>query len=97
MYATVRTGVPVHVTPSVPASLASPKSRVLSLLDALPEVPVAEHAEVLKLVRSRKLHGQGLGWIDMHLMASALLAACPLWTLDRRLNAAARRLCPPPR
>jgi len=73
------------------------RDRILSLLDALPEAPVAEHVEVLELVRSRKLHGQGLGWIDMHLMASALLAACPLWTLDRRLDAAARRLRPAPR
>ena len=68
------------------------RDRILILLGALPEAPVAEHAEVLEFVRSRKLHGQGLGWIDVHLVASALLAECPLWTLDRRLNAAAQRL-----
>ena len=68
------------------------RDRILTLLGALPEAPVAEHAEVLELVRSRRLHGQGLGLIDMHLMASALLAGCPLWTLDRRLDATAQRL-----
>ncbi len=68
------------------------RERILTLLGALPEAPVAEHAEVLDLVRSRRLHGQGLGWIDMHLVASARLAACSLWTLDRRLDTVARRL-----
>ena len=68
------------------------RDRILTLLGALPGAPGAEHAEVLELVRSRRLHGQGLGWIDMHLIASALLAGCPLWTLDRRLDATARRL-----
>ena len=70
----------------------SQRDRILSLLGALPQAPVAEHAEVLELVESRRLHGQGLGWIDMHLLASALLAGCPLWTLDRRLASAARKL-----
>ena len=73
------------------------RDRILTLLGALPETPVAEHAEVLEFVRSRRLHGQGLGWIDMHLIASALLADCPLWTLDRRLDATARRLGAAPR
>ncbi|MDP6579651.1 MAG: PIN domain-containing protein [Vicinamibacterales bacterium] len=73
------------------------RDRILALLTSLPEAPVAEHAEVLELVRSRRLHGQGLGWIDMHLMASALLAGCPLWTLDKRLETTARRLGAAPR
>jgi predicted nucleic acid-binding protein len=68
------------------------RDEILALLAALPEAPVAHHAEVLDLVSSRKLYGQGLGWIDMHLMASALLAGSSLWTLDRKLDAAARRL-----
>ena len=66
--------------------------QILGLLNELPEAPVAEHAEVLRLVESRRVYGQGLGWIDMHLMASALLARCPLWSLDKRLQAAAQRL-----
>ena len=68
------------------------RDRLLTLLNALPETPVAEHREVLELVRAQHLHGQGLGWIDMHLMASALLARCALWTLDKRLDATMQRL-----
>ena len=52
----------------------------------------AEHDEVLQLVSGHKLHGKGLGWIDAHLLASALLAGCTLWTKDRALADAARRL-----
>jgi hypothetical protein len=68
------------------------RDRILRLLGALPGVPLAEHEEVLELAGAHKIHGRGLGWIDMHLLASALLAGCPLWTLDRRLEATALRM-----
>jgi predicted nucleic acid-binding protein len=68
------------------------RGRILRLLGALPGVPLAEHEEVLKLAGAHKLHGHGLGWIDMHLLASTLLAGCGLWTLDRRLEATAVRM-----
>jgi len=65
---------------------------VLALLLALPEAPVAEDHEVLHLVESRRLHGRGLGWIDVHLLASALLLGGGFWTLDARLLRAASAL-----
>ncbi len=68
------------------------RSKILKLLEALPSARVAEHEEVLHLLSSRRLHGRGLGWIDLHLLASALLSRCPLWTLDKPLIAAARSL-----
>ncbi|MBI2371346.1 MAG: PIN domain-containing protein [Deltaproteobacteria bacterium] len=68
------------------------RSEVLSLVAALPRVPVAEHEEVLHLVDSRRLYGRGLGWVDVHLLASCLLAGCGLWTLDRPLSRAAAAL-----
>jgi len=34
----------------------------------------------------------GLGWIDVHLLASAALSRAALWTLDRRLRERARNL-----
>ncbi|PJB30664.1 MAG: VapC toxin family PIN domain ribonuclease, partial [Deltaproteobacteria bacterium CG_4_9_14_3_um_filter_65_9] len=39
-----------------------------------------------------KLHGKGIGWIDIHLLASAHIARASLWTLDRRLARAAESL-----
>jgi hypothetical protein len=39
-----------------------------------------------------RLHGLGLGWVDMHLLAAARLGASELYTLDRKLGEAAKRL-----
>ena len=63
-----------------------------ALLAALPPARTAEPDEVRQLVVRRKLHGQGLGWVDAHLLASSVLTGCTLWTRDRSLAAAARKL-----
>lgn len=68
------------------------RREILSLLSALPTAPVADHEEVLHLVESRDLAGRGIGWIDAHLLTSALLSGSPLWTLDRKLRAVASSL-----
>jgi predicted nucleic acid-binding protein len=68
------------------------RAEILHLLAALPQAPVLDHLEVLAFVDAQELAGRGIGWIDAHLLASARLARIPLWTLDRRLAAAARRL-----
>jgi hypothetical protein len=65
---------------------------ILGLLAALPETHIAEHEEALHLVKHHHLHGRGLCWIDVHLLASALLNRCNLWTLDKSLDSAARVL-----
>jgi len=46
----------------------------------------------MAFVSAHRLMGQGLGWVGVHLLASAALAGCPLWSLDRGLMAAAERL-----
>ncbi|MGD0127187.1 MAG: type II toxin-antitoxin system VapC family toxin [Terriglobia bacterium] len=68
------------------------RAEVLSLLQSLPQVPVCSQSEVLMMVEQRRLMGRGIGWIDAHLLASALLAQSPLWTHDRRLAEIARTL-----
>lgn len=68
------------------------RGEVLSLLAALPQAPEARHAEVLLLVESHRLMGRGLGWVDAHLLAATRLGGTRLWTLDRRLETAAREL-----
>jgi predicted nucleic acid-binding protein len=70
------------------------RPQVIELLNALPKVPMADHEEVLDFVNAYRLFGRGLGWVDVHLLASAQLAAMPFWTLDKRLAAAARQLTP---
>lgn len=68
------------------------RDAILGYLQHLPEVPVAREAEALALVTAHELGGSGVGWIDVHLLASALLADAPLWTLDRPLRMAAQRI-----
>jgi predicted nucleic acid-binding protein len=68
------------------------RSEVLGLLGTLPMAPVADHEEVFTFIERRRLMGRGLGWIDMHLLASAVLASLPLLTSDKRLKMVAREL-----
>ena len=65
------------------------RTRILSDLEVLPSAASATNGEVMRLIEARKLWGLGIGWIDGHLLASALLSTCWLWTLDRRLLRAA--------
>jgi hypothetical protein len=68
------------------------RTDILSDLAALPAAIRASDAEVMRLVEDRRLWGRGLGWIDAHLLAAALLSHCRLWTLDKRLGTAASEL-----
>jgi predicted nucleic acid-binding protein len=68
------------------------RDKVLSALSALPHAPVCSHDEVLAFLESHRLMGRGLGWVDMHLLASARLSKLPFWTLDKRLAAVATAL-----
>jgi predicted nucleic acid-binding protein len=65
---------------------------ILSGLHALPSAELASNSEVLSLIEDRRLWGRGLGWVDTHLLASALLSNCAFWTLDVRLAKAAAEL-----
>jgi predicted nucleic acid-binding protein len=67
-------------------------AEILRLLEALPAATVATHDEVLAFVDRHRCHGSGLGWIDVHLLASARLTRQALWSADRRLRQTAVRL-----
>jgi len=86
----------VVVHPFVLAELAlgvvTPRADVLRDLHALDGPRLAEHDEVLALIERAPLWGRGIGWVDAHLLASALLDRLRLWTLDRPLAAAAAEL-----
>ena len=65
---------------------------ILDLLKALPQSTIAEHDEVMHFLNENLLYGHGLGWIDLHLLASASLSKVRLWTTDRPLKRAAEDL-----
>ncbi len=76
-------------------ALGSLKKRdvVLSLLDGLPNLPVATPAEVRLLIKTYGLYSRGIGYVDTTLIASCLLApGTRLWTRDRRLAAVVSEL-----
>ncbi len=62
------------------------RGEILSLLQSLPSAESAEQDELLQFIESHQLMGKGLGLIDMHMLASAVLTGTPLWTLDNKLN-----------
>ncbi len=58
---------------------------ILSYLELLPMSIVAEHKEVLSFIENYRLMGKGLGYVDVHLLASAVLTSVSIWTLDKKL------------
>jgi hypothetical protein len=64
------------------------RREILSLLELLPLAVQARHREILKFIEQNRLMGKGLGYIDLHLLASAVLTGIPLWTLDKKLHEA---------
>lgn len=68
------------------------RTTLLSLLEALPMEEAVEHEEVLAFIETHHLMGKGLGYVDVHLLASAVLSRLPLWTLDRKLQQVAGTL-----
>jgi len=68
------------------------RTTVISLLEALPMAILVEHEEVLAFIKAHNLMGKGLGYIDVHLLAAALLSGVALWTLDKKLEKAAMEL-----
>ena len=70
----------------------SNRAEILMLLQALPSTPIVEPSEILDFIENNSLMGRGFGYVDMHLLASAILGNVVFWTLDRRLNEAATGL-----
>ncbi len=61
----------------------------LAIFDRLHRCRCASHEEVMHLIAERNLAGRGLGYVDSHLLAAALIGRLRLWTLDKALQQAA--------
>jgi len=68
------------------------RAEILSLLQSLPMALQAEHDEVLQFIDNHRLMGTGLGYIDIHLLASANLTKISLWTFDQKLHSVSLKL-----
>ncbi len=58
---------------------------ILSYLKLLPMSIEADTEEVSSFIESNQLMGQGIGYVDVHLVTSAVLTGVPLWTFDKKL------------
>ena len=68
------------------------RTEILTLFQSLPLIEIVEQEEVLQFIENYQLMGKGLGFIDIHLLTSALLSDIPLWTLDKKLNQTASKI-----
>lgn len=68
------------------------RKEVLTLFNALPSSPLITENEFHRFIETRELTGKGLSFVDIHLLASALLGRVLLWTEDKTLAKAAEEL-----
>lgn len=69
------------------------REKILAYMDHLPHVRTAQQDEVRHMIESRSLHNRGIGLIDAHLIASALInPGTQLWSRDASLRRIAKRL-----
>jgi predicted nucleic acid-binding protein len=67
------------------------RRKLLDAYEQMHQATPVPHGDVVVFVRERRLHGQGAGWIDVHLLASAIVGRYRLWTADPRLTALAEK------
>ena len=87
----------IAIHPFIIAELAlgslKDRTRTLAMLDLLPQVRMAQMEEIRQIIETRRLHGLGIGLIDVHLIASVFINPLTrLWTRDRRLRGVAEDL-----
>ena len=68
------------------------REQVLDLLRSLPLCSVALEDEVLLFIDQNKLMARGIGYVDVHLLASTKLSGATLWTRDKRLLIIAKEM-----
>jgi predicted nucleic acid-binding protein len=73
-------------------NLGARREQILGALRSQQLAPVLADVAAMELVEAHRLWGSGLGWIDIHLLASARVGKLKLWTLDKRLAAVAKTL-----
>ena len=66
------------------------RARLLAQYKVMRQAALVANPEVVEFVRHHKINARGIGWIDAHLLASAIVANSRLWTADRPLAAVAQ-------
>ena len=65
------------------------RKKLLATYTRFTQAVTLPHRDVVAFVEGRGLHGRGVGWIDVSLLASAIVSGLKFWTADPRLSAMA--------
>lgn len=65
---------------------------ILALLNELPTSAVADIEEIVVFIDNNRLMGRGIGYVDVHLLASSMLSNVSLWTMDKQLDKTANEM-----
>jgi hypothetical protein len=68
------------------------RKTILTLLDALPLTREISKDEFFLFLEQHRLYGTGVGFVDVHILASALISNCPIYTRDKALLSSANKL-----
>lgn len=68
------------------------RAKLLAAYEEMAQARMVPHSDAVAFVRHRTLQGRGIGWVDVHLLASAVVERLQLWTADARLFAVAREI-----
>ncbi|MBD3223815.1 MAG: PIN domain-containing protein [Caldithrix sp.] len=86
----------VYIHPFIIGELAcgniKNRDEIIKLLQNLPEVKTTDHDEIIYFIEKHKLHGKGLGYIAIHLLASCKIGNTKLYTHDKKLITIAKEL-----
>lgn len=82
-----------YIVAEVACGTPPQRSAIIGLLGELESAPLATQEELMAMLDTRGLYGRGCGFVDLSLLASALLSEKTLiWTMDKRLETLAREL-----
>jgi predicted nucleic acid-binding protein len=68
------------------------RRKLLAAYEQMRQATPVPNQDLVAFVRRRDLHGRGLGWIDVHLLGSAIVGRLQLWTVDTNFRTVARKL-----
>lgn len=68
------------------------RSEILSLLQSLTISTTIDLEEYIYFVNSHRLMGKGIGFVDIHILASAYIDSIFLWTMDKKLRDIATKM-----
>jgi hypothetical protein len=68
------------------------RRKLLAAYELIHQADLIPHGEIVRFVCERNLHGRGVGWIDIHLLAAALVGHMRVWTADANFSAVAKEL-----